>query len=200
MNNATLRSRWDSHDRALRHLPSPVSVLTVVSEGRRHGTTVSTVVRISHRPHVLSVSLKTGSLLSELAVTEGRFAINVLSAGQSGLARKFARSRRPKGNAQFEGVPWHPSPYSGAPLFPDTLAFYDCRVLGRFPVGDHEVLVGAVVQADCAGGDPLISRTGELFAGPLIPVERDGVPPAVHPSVLVAGRKSAPLAKENVPS
>ncbi|MGI5136419.1 MULTISPECIES: flavin reductase family protein [unclassified Streptomyces] len=209
MTNVTLRSRWSAHDRALRRLAVPVSVLTAVHEGRRHGTTVSTVTRISRRPQVLGACLKPGSVLAGLATAEGRFAVNVLSSEQDRLARYFAESSRPDGAAQFQGIDWHPAAYSEAPLFPGALAHYDCRVVGRFQVGDHEVLLGAVVNADTGEGDPLISYTGEMFAGTLIPVaESDRGAPLVRDSALVDAR--LPLAppalplppplKENVPS
>ncbi|WP_105970690.1 flavin reductase family protein [Streptomyces geranii] len=170
MSRVALRSRWSAHDRAMRRLATPVSVITADHDGRRHGTTVSTVTRISRRPQVLGVCLKPDSVLAKLATAEGRFAVNVLSDEQALLARHFAESSRPDGAAQFRGIDWRPATYSGAPLFHGALAHYDCRVVGRFQVGDHEVLLGAVVHADTAEGDPLISCSGEIFAGRLIPV------------------------------
>jgi flavin reductase (DIM6/NTAB) family NADH-FMN oxidoreductase RutF len=209
MSSVTLRNRWSAHDRALRRLAGTVSVLTAVHDGRRHGTTVSTVTRISHRPQVLGVCLKPDSVLAGLASTEGRFAVNVLSGEQGRLARYFAERSRPDGAAQFRGIDWHPAAYSGAPLFRGAVAHYDCRVVGRFQVGDHTVLLGAVVNAGTSEGDPLISYCGDMFAGTLIPVaESDrcassdadsapfdtGLPPASDAFPL-----PSPV-KENVPS
>ncbi|MFJ2721267.1 flavin reductase family protein [Streptomyces sp. NPDC091412] len=209
MRNVTLRKRWSAHDRAMRRLATPVSVLTVEHEGRRHGTTVSTVTRISRRPQVLGVCLKPDSVLAKLATAEGRFAVNVLSGEQGRLARHFAGSARPDGAAQFRGIDWHPAAYSRAPLFHAALAHYDCRVVGRFQVGDHEVLLGAVVHADTAEGDPLISCSGEIFAGTLIPVaeNEEGAPLGADPAPIDVGLSLAPpglplttSVEENVPS
>jgi flavin reductase (DIM6/NTAB) family NADH-FMN oxidoreductase RutF len=166
----TLRKRWSAQDGALSALAMPVSVLTAVHEGHQHGTTVSTITRISRRPQVLGVCLKPRSVLARLATAEGRFAVNVLSGRQGHLAQYFAESSRPDGAAQFQGIDWRPAAYSRAPLFRGALAHYDCRVVGRFQVGDHEVLLGAVVHADSSEGDHLVSRSGELFAGALMPV------------------------------
>jgi flavin reductase (DIM6/NTAB) family NADH-FMN oxidoreductase RutF len=209
MSRVALRDRWSAQDRAMRRLATPVSVITADHEGRRHGTTVSTVTRISRRPQVLGVCLKPDSVLAKLATAEGRFAVNVLSGEQAGLARHFAESSRPDGAAQFRGIDWRPATYSGAPLFHGALAHYDCRVVGRFQVGDHEVLLGAVVHADLADGDPLISSSGEIYAGKLIPVAEsdEGAPPGADPEDVDAGPPLAPpglrpttSAKENVPS
>lgn len=177
MTGIVLRNRWSEHNRALRALASPVSVLTAEHGGRRHGTTVSTVTRISRRPQVLGACLKTGSVLASLAVAEGRFAVNVLSGEQGRLARWFAESSRPAGADQFAGIEWHPSPYARSPLFVGAIAHYDCRLVGSFTLGDHEVLLGAVVNAVATDGDPLISYSGDMFAGSLIPVaESDSRP------------------------
>ncbi|SNX58036.1 flavin reductase (DIM6/NTAB) family NADH-FMN oxidoreductase RutF [Streptomyces sp. TLI_55] len=201
--NVTLRNRWSSQERALRRLAAPVSVLTAVHEGHQHGTTVSTVTRVSRRPQVLGVCLRPDSVLAKLATAEGRFAVNMLSAAQGPLARHFAESSRPDGAAQFQDIDWNPAAYSGAPLFAGALAHYDCRVVGRFTVGDHEVLLGAVVHAYSLDGDPLVSQDGELYAGTLIPVadhdDRTAQPPA---PLGVDLRLALPLtpAKENVPT
>ncbi|MFD4538790.1 flavin reductase family protein [Streptomyces bauhiniae] len=202
MSRITLRDRWTTHDRVLRRLATPVSVLTAEHEGHRHGTTVSTVVRISRRPQVLGVCLKPDSVLAKLATAEGRFAVNMLSGGQDHLARHFAGSSRPDGAAQFHGIDWDPAAYSKAPLFRGALAHLDCRVVGRFQVGDHELLLGAVVHAATIEGEPLFSSAGELFAGKLIPVAEagEGVLADDGPALVPTGPRPTPSAKEDVPS
>ncbi len=159
---------------ALRRLAAPVAVLTVCHNGRPHGTTVSTLTRVSRNPALIGASLRAESVLTRLAVAEGRFSVNVLSGGQDSLARWFADSARPDGAAQFAGLAWHPDPYAGAPLLEGALAHYACRVSGTFVVGDNEVLLGQVVRAVHSGeGDPLLSYEGDLCTGTLRPVQAD---------------------------
>ncbi|MER8187618.1 flavin reductase family protein [Kitasatospora sp. NPDC094015] len=157
--------------RALRHLASPVSVLTVSHEGRLHGTTVSTVTTVSLTPLILGACLKSGSVLAELAVAEGRFAVNVLGGDQGPVARWFADSSRPDGARQFDGLPWTSAPYADAPLLEGSLAHYACRVTECVRVGDHEVLLGQVVHAATGEGAPLLSFAGGLFGGALQPAQ-----------------------------
>jgi len=168
--------------RALRHLASPVSVLTVSHSDRLHGTTVSTVTTVSLSPLILGVCLKGGSVFAELAAAEGRFSVNVLGGTQGSVARWFADSSRPDGAEQFAGLPWHADPYGRAPLLEGALAHYTCRLVGSTVVGDHEVLLGRVVHAVTGDGDPLLSFAGGLFAGALNPV---------------APRNDTPTKKEN---
>ncbi|WP_327067869.1 flavin reductase family protein [Kitasatospora sp. NBC_01302] len=155
--------------RALYHLASPVSVLTVNRDGHLHGTTASTVTLISKDPLLLGVCLRVGSSFAQLAGEEGRFAVNVLGAQQADLAQRFA-SRRPDGGGQFAGLRWSPAPYAGAPLLAGALAHYVCRVHGTLPLGDSLVLLGRVVHATAVEDSPLLSYSGALFAGSLQPV------------------------------
>ncbi|WP_051966114.1 flavin reductase family protein [Kitasatospora mediocidica] len=162
------------HRRALKQLASPVSILTVRHGDRLHGTTVSTVTTVSQSPLILGACLKGGSILAELAVAEGRFAVNVLGGEQGQTARWFADSSRPDGIEQFDGIGWRAADYAAAPLLDGALAHYDCRVVACYRVGDHEVLLGAVVHATAVDGAPLLSFAGGLFAGPLPPAAAAG--------------------------
>ncbi|WP_327256252.1 flavin reductase family protein [Streptomyces sp. NBC_01244] len=161
-------------------LAAPVAVLTVRHQGRTHGTTVSTLTRVSHRPLLVGTALRAGSVLSRLASAEGRFAVNVLGASQSSIARWFASSARPDGVEQFAAVDWHPDPYTAAPLLDGALAHYACRLSASYVVGDHEVLLGQVVRVDSGAGDPLLSYGGGLVAGALHPQTGPGGIPQPH--------------------
>jgi flavin reductase (DIM6/NTAB) family NADH-FMN oxidoreductase RutF len=165
----------------LDQLAAPVAVLTVRHQGRSHGTTVSTLTRVSHRPLLVGAALRAGSVFSGLASAEGRFAVSVLGGDQGAVARWFASSARPHDAEQFAAVDWHPDPYTDAPLLDGALAHYACRLFDSHVVGDHEVLLGQVVRVDGGDGDPLLSYAGGLFAG------------ALH---LAAGQGRVPDAKE----
>ncbi|KOG64536.1 NADPH-flavin oxidoreductase [Streptomyces griseoflavus] len=154
---------------ALHRLAAPVAVVTVRHEGRPHGTTVSSVTRVSRTPLLMGVCLRGGSAFAGLAAAEGRFVINVLDSGQQAVARWFADRCRPDGQAQFAGLTRGDDIYAKAPRLHGALAHYSCRVAGLFAVGDHEVLLGQVVRADHGAGEPLLSYAGGLFAAGLTP-------------------------------
>ncbi|MFJ9506541.1 flavin reductase family protein [Streptomyces anulatus] len=160
---------------ALRRLAAPVAVLTVCHRASPHGTTVSSVSRVSRTPLLMGACLRAGSSFASLAAEEGRFSINVLDSEQGPLARWFADSTRPDGIEQFAGLAWRPDEFTKAPRLEGALAHYSCRVSGRFVVGDHEVLLGQVVRADHGDGEPLLSYAGGLFAAGLRPA-RTGRP------------------------
>ncbi|MEY9988222.1 flavin reductase (DIM6/NTAB) family NADH-FMN oxidoreductase RutF [Streptomyces sp. V4I8] len=158
-----------THELLAQYLAAPVAVLTVHHDGHSHGTTVSSLARVSHRPLLVAAALRAGSVLASLAAAEGRFAVNVLGSTQVSLARWFASAARLRGTGQFAALDCHRDPYTGAPLFEGALAHFACRLSGSHVVGDHEVLVGRVVHADTGGGTPLLSYAGELCAGELRP-------------------------------
>ncbi|MFF3917278.1 flavin reductase family protein [Streptomyces sp. NPDC001852] len=153
--------------RALYHLASPVSLLTTGPEDQMHGTTASTVTLVSREPLLVGVVLRAGSSFARLAAAEGRFAINVLGAEQADVARRFADSSRPDGDAAFAGLAWTADRYAHAPLVAGALAHYVCRFHSAHPAGDSELLLGHVVRATADDGIPLLSYAGGLYAGSL---------------------------------
>lgn len=173
---------------ALCRLASGVCVLTARHQGRMHGTTVSTVTAVSHTPPLLGACLRPGSVLRELAVAEGAFAVSVLSAAQARLARWFADPGRPTGAAQFAKVLWTPA-RGGAPLLHGAVAQFECRVGGCAQVGDHDVLLGRVLHAVQGTDTPLIGFDGLLHVIGPPPDEATGSPPETGHARLEESRR-----------
>lgn len=142
---------------AVRHIASGVTVLTVDLAGLRHGTTASAVVAVSRDPLVLGVCLRPSSTLAGMLRSVGRFAVNVLAAGQEDVARRFADPDRPRGDGQFSGLGWTADRASGAPLLDGCLAHLGCRMLGWQQVGDHDLLLAEVLDGSHGAGAPMLS-------------------------------------------
>jgi flavin reductase (DIM6/NTAB) family NADH-FMN oxidoreductase RutF len=70
----------------------------------------------------------------------GRFCVNVLAHDQEDECRVFAS----KAEDKFEGLGFKASPYSGAPLLHDVLAWIDCELVAVHEAGDHDLAVGLV--------------------------------------------------------
>jgi len=79
------------------------------------------------------------------------FGINVLNEFQRDISDYFASSQRDR----FSGIEWHRG-RTGVPLLPRGLAFLECTVRKRVPAGDHDIVIGEVVEARCEEGRPLI--------------------------------------------
>lgn len=164
---------------AVRHIASGVTVLTVDLAGLRHGTTASAVVAVSRVPLVLGVCLRPSSTLAGMLRSAGRFAINVLAAGQEDVARRFADPYRPRGDGQFRGLGWTVDRASGAPLLDGCLAHLGCRMLDRQQVGDHDLLLAEVLDGSHRTGVPMLSFDRQMrravLSGPTDPSPRNEV-------------------------
>lgn len=85
----------------------------------------------------------------------GRFAVNILSERQAGLARTFARS----GGSKFDGVDLEHAA-DGMPAFPGSAARIVCDIDAVHPGGDHEIVIGRVVLASRTDDPPLLFHRG----------------------------------------
>jgi flavin reductase (DIM6/NTAB) family NADH-FMN oxidoreductase RutF len=129
---------------------TPVSVVTAMSGDLPHGTTVSAFASLSMNPPMVLVSLDLGSELLAVVRQTGRFGLNVLGNGQSTLALTFARKG---GAAKFADVPWEVE--AGVPRIPGAGGFLVCSVAQLVPGGDHVIVLGDVLDARAAQGQPL---------------------------------------------
>jgi flavin reductase (DIM6/NTAB) family NADH-FMN oxidoreductase RutF len=161
-----LGSYPDGRTRALRtavgRLTTGVTVLTVKHQDMLHGTTVSAASLISRTPLIVSAGLRNGSKLTRLALASGRFAVNVLSERQVLVADWFANPERPPGGEQFTLIDWEPDSNTGLPLLRNALSYLICRVYDQVGAGDHELLLGEVIDGTTGVGGPLVSFAGAL--------------------------------------
>jgi flavin reductase (DIM6/NTAB) family NADH-FMN oxidoreductase RutF len=74
----------------------------------------------------------------------GRFSVNVLSSGQSALAAHFGQ---PSTIDKLNSVAWRAST-NGMPLLDDAMAWFECRVEGELPAGDHCIITGRVTDGE----------------------------------------------------
>ena len=106
--------------------------------------TAAWVMQVSFSPLLLAVSINPENASWPLVRDSGAFTVNVLKQGQLEIARRFG-TRSARNHDKLEGVDWRPG-RSGAPMLDDSLAYFDCEVLHRLAAGDHELLVGRVVD------------------------------------------------------
>ena len=120
---------------------TPVSVVTTLTGGRPHGTTVSAFASLSMSPPMVLVSLDRGSQLLARLTGGSVFGVNVLGSDQAGLALAFAR----KGGDTFTGVEWVDD--AGAPRLAGSPGWLACTVTRLVEGGDHVIVLGEVRTA-----------------------------------------------------
>jgi flavin reductase (DIM6/NTAB) family NADH-FMN oxidoreductase RutF len=127
----------------LRRFPTGVVIVTGIFEGAPAGLSVGSFMSVSLDPQLVAVlPAKTSSSWPKIAAASS-FCINILSASQQDLCRRFAVS----GGDKFAGVPWHPAP-SGAPIVDGALAWIDCEHERSVEAGDHLIVLGQVRALD----------------------------------------------------
>jgi flavin reductase (DIM6/NTAB) family NADH-FMN oxidoreductase RutF len=142
----------DQFRRACGRFATGVTIASVLDfSGTPHGLTVNSFSSVSLDPPLILICLGHAVTNIEDFRAAEYFGISVLSEEQRDLSERFAE----KGHDRFNGTPWH-SGKTGVPLLDNTLAEIECAVHHRFTAGDHDILVGEMVAARVADGEPLI--------------------------------------------
>lgn len=140
---------------AMRAWTTGVAVITAVHDGQRYGMTVNSFTSISLEPPLIAVTLKQLTHTHELVEKSGEFAVTILASRQKDLSLRFA-GKLPDVTDRFEGVPTETLSLN-APLIKDGMAFFNCRVMNAYPVGENTLFVAEVVDVRGEGeGDPLV--------------------------------------------
>lgn len=143
--------------RILGHWATGVSVVGArTAEGAVYGLTANAVTSVSLEPALVLTCVETGADTHNAIAAAGAFSINMLSAQQETLARRFAADDV---TAKFEGVGWR-TEVTGAPVLEDVLAWLDCTVWAQYPAGDHTIYVGEVQAGNARDGLPLVYYRG----------------------------------------
>jgi 3-hydroxy-9,10-secoandrosta-1,3,5(10)-triene-9,17-dione monooxygenase reductase component len=88
----------------------------------------------------------------------GMFCVNVLAEDQQDLCRRFGSRHGEK----FDGMAWTASQW-GAPILDDVLVRVHAEVAEVHPAGDHEIVVGRVVELESVrDGRPLVFYRGQF--------------------------------------
>ena len=133
----------------MRQWASGVSVVTMQTEERRHGLTVSGFLSISPEPPLVLISVGQELTSDVLLQASGAYAVNFLRDDQRELSDRFAG--RLGEIDRFDGLTTYTAA-TGAPILEDCLAWLDCRVVATHIVGDHTLFIGEVVAAGVNNG------------------------------------------------
>lgn len=138
-------------------LATGVTVLSTPAADRHEVMTANAVVSVSLDPVLLLASVAVGSRWATAALAAGRFAVNVLADSQEELSRWCSSSRRHEEPDEVLRHASRPGPVTGALLFDDALASFECGLHAVHRVGDHDLLVGEVLDMSVRdAGRPLL--------------------------------------------
>ena len=131
-----------------------VVVVTGTTEAGPAGLTCQSFSSLSLDPPLVLLSTARSSTTWPRIAATGRFAVNVLAAGQEAVSDRFAVS----GGDKFADQGWRPGAL-GNPLLDGALAHVECDIEALHDGGDHVIVVGRVRALEAPGlesGSPLV--------------------------------------------
>jgi flavin reductase (DIM6/NTAB) family NADH-FMN oxidoreductase RutF len=146
-----------------RRLNAGVYVVGVADGERRNAFTAAWLMQVSFDPLLLALSVNPGHASFPLLVGGGGFAVSVLSRDQLELARHFG-TRSGRETDKLAGVSWRAG-RTGAPILAEAVAYLECRLTGRIPAGDHEIVIARPVAGELLLPDAIpltYADTGDL--------------------------------------
>ncbi len=129
-----------------------VTVVTALEEGVPVGFTCQSFVSLSLDPPLVGLAPARSSTSWPRIARAGTFCVNILSEQQSDVCRAFAVS----GGDKFAGIAWRGADRGGAPIIDRSLAWVHCEVELIHDAGDHELVIGRVLELGLGEGTPLL--------------------------------------------
>jgi 3-hydroxy-9,10-secoandrosta-1,3,5(10)-triene-9,17-dione monooxygenase reductase component len=137
-------------------LPTGVTVVTASGPGGPAGATANAVCSLSIEPMLMLACLDRGSRTLLAVQAANSFGVNVLHAGQEGIARSFA-TKAPVAD-KWAGIEWRER--DGVPAIDGALILVACELRDVIAGGDHVIVTGAVTGLEASEGSPLVFHGG----------------------------------------
>ena len=128
-----------------------VTVVTAHTQGQDWGMTCNSFNTVSLDPAMVLWSVRKASLSHKAFIHAGGYMVNVLGAQQKDVALKFAQGTQTDRFADqhlVRGVNQHPR-------LEAVIAWFDCRIAQVVSAGDHDILIGEVLDFGVHAGHGL---------------------------------------------
>jgi flavin reductase (DIM6/NTAB) family NADH-FMN oxidoreductase RutF len=138
--------------RALGAFATGVTVITAMDGGEPLGFACQTFASVSLEPPLVLFCADHGGRTWPRIRGVGHFCVNVLAHDQEDEVRRFGSST----GAKFDGLDWDRSRW-GAPALRGVLARVHADVGDVHPAGDHDVVIGRVLEVEAPSDEePMI--------------------------------------------
>jgi len=141
---------------ALGRFGTGVTIVSIDTPDGPIGMTVNSFASVSLDPPLILWSVSKSSGCCSLFESSQRFAVNVLHAEQTDLAKQFARTAN-----DFSPEQWLLNEAS-VPVLNEALACFECANSAVHDGGDHTIIIGQVERATINEGEPLLFFKGQF--------------------------------------
>ena len=150
--------RPDQFRQVMRQHANGVAIITAGTRTPA-GFCATSLASVSLEPPLVSFSVGLRAASWPAVETARHVVVHLLTDAQEELARTFARPGARKFGPQTR---WHRGAF-GLPVLDDVLARMVLALVSHFPVGDHALVIGRVIETHrIAGGRPLIHHDGQF--------------------------------------
>lgn len=126
--------------------------------GDVNAMTADWVMQVSFTPRMVALALEMKSRTHENIRAEKAFSVNVIAREDTHLIEKFVAPQE-HADGKLGDVPFHTG-QTGCPILDDALSWVECEVADTITAGDHELVIGRVVNGGRnREGEPLTLRT-----------------------------------------
>jgi flavin reductase (DIM6/NTAB) family NADH-FMN oxidoreductase RutF len=110
--------------------------------------TTSWITQLSMEPVLIGVGVDNTAVTHRLISTSGSFTVNLWSAEDTKVFVKFSKPAvmASNGETTLNGRVVHAAP-SGAPVFDEAIAWFDCEVRQSIDFGTHTLFAGEITAA-----------------------------------------------------
>lgn len=152
---------------AMSHFTTGVTVITACYGDQDWGMTCNSFSTVSLEPALVLWSIRKESLSHHAYTQSGGYMVSILASTQQHVAMQFTQGTQKE---RFHNVPVERG-RSQRPRIAGAVAWFDCQLEAAVPAGDHDILIGRVLDFGIHGGDSLVytNRTFGSFK-PLLPV------------------------------
>ena len=150
----------------LHKLPYGLYVLTSAEAGERGGMLVTWVTQASFDPPLLAVAVQNTAHTTGIMKKSATFALNFMPDEQRTEAGAFGKKFAKVGD-KFADFPIHPGAATGSPILDEAFGYLECRVKGWLAGGDHDIVLGEIVEAQLNNDATLMTTvsSGMGYAG-----------------------------------
>ena len=151
MNNKNLRN-------VLSKFATGVTIVsTIDDDGKPVGMTVNSFTSVSLDPPLVLWNIGINQPSYDIFLNAKGYSVSILSKDQRDICNLFSSSVDNK----FNNIDFVLSD-NGFPIIQKSLAWFDCLKWKNYPGGDHQILVGEVINFHANENDPLIFWNGSL--------------------------------------
>jgi len=134
-------------------------VTTRAPDGSDVGMTANSFNSVSLDPPMVLWSISKNALSQPAFAAAEYFAVHILASDQEDLSNRFAR----RGESKFADLGLERGP-GEIPLLDGCAARFKCRTAYRYEGGDHDIIVGEVLEFDHFDRKPLLFHRGKYSA------------------------------------